>query len=281
MNYISNISSASEMYLDDPDEFSSQSFEASEENVVGAWAQALSEQMRQATLRSWMRVDNSFNSLPEIPRILSAISQPRPVDTARIVAILRSGYLLSENDVEIRSRSNDVDGPPKGQVAKQLVISARGQAEQFSFDVTGGFVPSESLLNAWKDAASTYSIDGLDRAKPAEASALFLHSFKRLVGAFAQEKRSLGQQCNVLIDETGLFNVDFQLDISDRFLLMPQRSSKFFDLLYRDLLQSSSSIVVTGAWGELKREGDGKFVINLTPRNKVSSSDFVKARKVR
>jgi hypothetical protein len=104
--------------------------------------------------------------------------------------------------------------------------------------------------------------------------------FKRLLGAFAQEKRYSGTRSAIIADQQGKFDTEFQLDISERFLLVPQMSAEFFALLYRDLLHYKGGIYQE-KWGKFVRTSDRKLMLELSPPNKVIREGFVKARETR
>lgn len=152
---------------------------------------------------------------------------------------------------------------------------------QLSLPILGGFTPSIELIKSWKENASSFGDrEIIARAKAAEASAEFSRMLKRLLGAFAQEKRYSGLKDALVADAAGEFDTSFQLEISERFLLVPQKSASFFSLLYRDLLKCGDQIY-SGGWGSFIRTPDHRLVLELLPPNGIKREGFVKAQEIR
>jgi hypothetical protein len=153
---------------------------------------------------------------------------------------------------------------------------------QLKLAMAGSFTPSAKLIDAWKDNASRF-VDGqaVARVKSIDASAEFSRMFKRLVGAFAQEKRYAGERVLNVADQSGEFDTLFQLDVSERFLLVPQKSAAFFALLYRDIVDCGSGKIYSGGWGSFIRKPDRRLVIELTPPKRIKREGFVKAQETR
>jgi hypothetical protein len=153
---------------------------------------------------------------------------------------------------------------------------------QLKLAIAGSFTPSAKLIDAWKNNASQFA-DGqaVARVKPIDASAEFSRMFKRLVAAFAQEKRYAGERALNVADQTGEFDTQFQLDVSERFLLVPQKSAAFFALLYRDIVDCGSGKIYSGGWGSFIRKPDRRLMIELTPPKRIKREGFVKAQETR
>lgn len=152
---------------------------------------------------------------------------------------------------------------------------------QLRLDIPGSFAPSSDLIVCWRENATHYlDPQALSSVKTIDASGEFVRMFKRLVGAFAQEKRHSGARSVVLVDNRGEFDSYFQLDVSERFLLTPQRSGSFFNLLYRDLSSCHSEIYAAN-WGALNRKPDGRLMLELNPPDRKRREGFVKARESR
>ena len=152
---------------------------------------------------------------------------------------------------------------------------------QLRLEIPGAFAPSSDLLACWRENASHFmDPQAISAVKTGEASAEFSRMLKRLVAAFAQEKRHAGARSATLADNRGDFDAYFQLDVSERFLLLPQRSGTFFSLLYRDLLNCHSEIYAA-TWGGLNRKADGRLMLHLNPPERRRREGFVKAHETR
>ncbi|MGJ5195188.1 hypothetical protein [Bradyrhizobium sp. HKCCYLRH1030] len=155
------------------------------------------------------------------------------------------------------------------------------ETSQLALSLSINFVPSEELIEVWRENVSHFpNGQAISGAKVGQASAEFSKMFRRLIGAFAQEKRYSGIRRVIVANENGEFDLDFQLDVSERFLLVPQKSALFFNLLYRDLSNFDDSIFAAG-WGALVREPDKTLVLQLQPPNRIKREGFVKAREFR
>ena len=100
---------------------------------------------------------------------------------------------------------------------------------------------------------------------------------KRLVGSIAQERRAAGISRMVIVDRNGDFDPDFQLDVSERFLLLPQKASQFFAMLHRDFLAHPGRTIFSGAWGTMLIDGHNEIALDLNSPRQVVREGFVKA----
>ena len=208
---------------------------------------------------SWLKVLPTTGSLVEVAKFWGS-----DADTAFLDAVLRVIGSLEEKEPD----------SPFG-------AETTANDNQLRLPISGDFTPSIELIESWKENASSFGDrETIARAKATEASAEFSRMLKRLLGAFAQEKRYSGLKNALVADGRGEFDTTFQLEISERFLLVPQKSTAFFSLLYRDLLKCGDQIF-SGGWGSFVRSPDNQLVLELLPPNRIKREGFVRAQETR
>lgn len=238
------------------------------ETVVSDWAP-------RRGLSTWMRQ----------PNIVSV----RPLDVVKLWedkqdVIFQQAVMRALEQLEVRTIVVSYDGemvPHKEAVEVSEAVDA-SEDTQLALSLSINFVPSVELIDVWRESISHF-VDGqaVAQAKVAQASAEFSKMFRKMMGAFAQEKRyAEGEGAFLIANESGEFDTAFQLDISERFLLVPQKSTSFFELLYRDLIACDERIF-TASWGAFFRKPDNTLILELLPPKKINRERFVKARELR
>jgi hypothetical protein len=209
------------------------------------------------------------------------VQQPEPVPNS----ILRIANLWeTKADVQFQEAIAKVDTTLKAIERITLVVndlSSRRNA-QLVLPISTSFTPSDELIQSWKENASSYgNREAIMSAKSSEASAEFSRMLKRLIAAFAQEMRYAGARNVVVADQYGDFDANLQLEISERFLLLPQKSTSFFSLLHRDLMSGGEDEIFSGGWGSFVRKSDNRLLLELNRQNTVKRAGFVKAQETR
>lgn len=267
MDFMPAVAAKFEAFFDEEEIYTS-----SAETVVSDWAPRRS-------LSTWMRQSHPVTV--------------RPLDVVKLWEdeqdiIFQQAVVRALEQLEVRTVIVSYDEAiaphnERGEVSEAKASTKTSEEEsQLALSLSMNFVPSAELIDVWQDNISHF-VDAqvVDRSKVAQASAEFSKMFRKMMGAFAQEKRHAGGGGVFLIaNMDGDFDTAFQLDISERFLLVPQKSTSFFELLYRDLIGCDEKIF-TASWGAFVRKPDNTLILELLPPNRINRDGFVKARELR
>jgi len=185
-------------------------------------------------------------------------------------------------------------------ILDQLVVNAAEQGEgadvesNFSLPqsplkesrlpLAGAFTPSEDLLEIWRQnveatLGQSRSAFGLsDRV----ASAEFGKALTSLVGALGQEFRYAGGPRQIILATDGRFEPLVQVELCERFLIVPDQSSNFLALLESEMhFFLSSGGLFSGGWGDVRLSEPRSMLFVLKERNVRSESGFVRAKELR
>jgi hypothetical protein len=266
MDFMPAVAAKFEAFFDEEEIYTSNA-----ETVVSDWAPRRS-------LSTWMR-----QSHPASVRPLDVVKLwEDQQDVIFQQAVIRALEQLEMRTVIVSYDEAIAPHNETGEVSDAEVSTTPEEESQLALSLSMNFVPSVELIDVWRDNISHF-VDGqaIARAKVAQASAEFSKMFRKMMGAFAQEKRHVGGGgVFVIANVGGDFDTAFQLDISERFLLVPQKSTSFFELLYRDLIGCDEKIF-TASWGAFVRKPDNTLILELLPPNRINRDGFVKARELR
>lgn len=152
------------------------------------------------------------------------------------------------------------------------------------YSKTDRFVPSKTLTDLWIASVKSFAKDALstEPAVPDEADVQkeFTKLLTGLFGTIGQQLRYEGSS-DTNITQGGAFTPSFEVEISDRLLILPSRAARFLSLLRDELITAiRAGAVFEGAWGRVVLNGFAELQYALVPRNRNKKSEFVPAKRV-
>jgi hypothetical protein len=156
-------------------------------------------------------------------------------------------------------------------------------AEQPPLKLAGSFTPSEELLRAWrKNVETTLHKARTSYVPDRVASEEFSKAITSVIGSIGQEKRYSEKRSRAIAAENGRFDPLIQVEICERFLIVPDQAARFLALLEREIYEFvSNGPAFAGAWGRLRAEQPRRLVFDLQQPNFRHENNFVRAKEVR
>jgi hypothetical protein len=158
---------------------------------------------------------------------------------------------------------------------------------QLLLPLRGDFAPSKGLTDFWvrgvralaKEANVPESSLAL-AASDTEIQQEFTKMLFSLLGTVAQQLR-YGDRESVDITKDGRFMVRYQIQLCDRFLIVPDEADKFLSLLRQEMVTAiSNGSRIGGAWGRIALHRSGELRYVLAPPNMASDPAFVRSEEV-
>jgi hypothetical protein len=155
---------------------------------------------------------------------------------------------------------------------------------QLALDLPTKFVPSKELAEFWVrgvDAISKGIRGGaIAPVSDPEIRAEFSRMMSALFGTTAQQLRYEGHFA-ATITKKQRFDVLYQIQLCEQFLIIPDESQRFLDLLFRELRNSvSTGSIISGSWGKMFVNREGDLELELLPPAEIVDSAFVTAEDV-
>jgi hypothetical protein len=156
---------------------------------------------------------------------------------------------------------------------------------QLVLPIHGGFTPSEKLVNLWRLNVESLARDsGVRFAKAlsdSEAAKEFSKTLTLLIGSIGQELR-YSESPSTIAASNGMFSSTMQLELCERFLILPFHAHEFLTLLYGEILDFlKSGTTFSGGWGKLTIPRPNEIAFQLTAPNYINDPDFERAKEVR
>lgn len=154
---------------------------------------------------------------------------------------------------------------------------------QLSLALRGTFAPSRPLTEFWVRGVTAFAQRA--QATPIEYTTgslqeEFANSLTSLLGSMGQRVR-YGATRNHNFTEGGRFLLEYQVQLCDRFLVIPDEAAAFLQMLREELFSAvSNGCRIEGAWGRVTATADGDLRFALTPPNIVRDPDFVRSEEV-
>jgi hypothetical protein len=260
-----------------PDDFEVEAVETIQDyfvqlTAVDKGAQSISEEW--ARLIKKMELDQLY--------IRGAYIIAATVPTPQTGDIAASGYFVPTNEHRLPAALTAFEDQPDE--AEGIV----GQSTlQLSLGLGGDFSPSMRLVDIWIDSvtaiANDASISSERIALPADkrlAQQEFAKSLKSLLAMIAQKLRH-SKPAGVAITKDGKFSASYEIQICDRFLILPSSSAEFLSLLKEELTSAfKGGAGVRGAWGNIAVNSQNELYFNLVPPQIVTDSEFIPSEEV-
>lgn len=156
---------------------------------------------------------------------------------------------------------------------------------QLVLPIQGGFTPSEKLVGIWRRNVEALAHEsGAPFAKAltdSEAAKEFSKALTLLIGSIGQELRYSESPSTVAASD-GMFSSAIQLELCERFLIVPFHANEFLSLLYDEVLAFlKSGMTFSGGWGKLTISRPNKIAFELTAPNYIRNPGFERAKEVR
>jgi hypothetical protein len=158
------------------------------------------------------------------------------------------------------------------------------QVQQLVLPIDAEFRASKELLKIWQSSISAMTreagLEGIAMPTEREAGKEFAKLLRALIGSVAQQSRYSGAPA-ALISKGGRFSVPFQIELCDRFMIIPDQSGEFLSLLHSELSRAlQNGLEIKGAWGSVVNQG-GDIAFRLTPPSFETVPGFVRAKEIR
>jgi hypothetical protein len=113
-----------------------------------------------------------------------------------------------------------------------------------------------------------------------ESGKEFVRLLKSLLGSMGQQARYSEGRVD-MISKAGHFSLSLQIELCDRFMIIPDQAGEFLSLLHDELRDAlRNGMPLSGAWGSVVVDGDD-ISYRLTPPSFVESSGFTRAKEIR
>lgn len=165
------------------------------------------------------------------------------------------------------------------------LASLRGEPTQLHLPIDENFYPSKALLTIWQSSVVAMSQEAgvKDVAMPTDrdASREFVRLLKSLVASLGQQAR-YAETPTDRISKGGRFSLIFQMELCDRFMIVPDQSGEFLSLLHDELATAlQNGMPINGAWGSVVLNERGDISYRLHPPEYVEANGFVRAKEIR
>lgn len=182
---------------------------------------------------------------------------------------------------------------PDYRTVDQVLISWNLPDEQLSEDegtgdyrlpLAGDFTPSSDLLALWREnveatVTQPRSAFGLSDL---EASTEFSRALTSLIGSLGQEFRYAGGPRQKLLAADGRFDPLIQVELCERFLIVPDRSANFLNLLESEMfLYLSEGGRFSGGWGNIGLSKPRTMFFLLNGPRFQSEAGFIRAKELK
>jgi|SRR5581483_5093964 len=156
-----------------------------------------------------------------------------------------------------------------------------------SLPLDGSFSPSKKLAQMWIDnikmLANDAGIPSTQIALPSnmvEAQQEFAKSLISFFGMIGQKLRYSGRTDRTVTRE-GRFTSSYEIQLCDRFFILPSASADFLSQLRSELTSAlASGTVIRGAWGQLKLDRQSEVYFVLTPPRILADPSFVQSEEI-
>ncbi len=168
-----------------------------------------------------------------------------------------------------------------------FLVSAEDEIQE-NLPLKGTFSPSKALVEIWIESVLALASEagvsavGIAVARDrVEAQQEFAKTLLSLLGAAAQRLRYRTKNSNMHITAGDSFTPSFQIQLCDRFFILPSRSSEFLTMLKEELVSAlKSGTIIAGAWGAVQLGAAGDLVYVLKQKNFVVDPSFVESEEV-
>jgi hypothetical protein len=161
----------------------------------------------------------------------------------------------------------------------------RESLAQLFFPLEGSFSPSKKITDIWIQSVKALAADVNEKTDIVFTSTIEVqHEFTKLLsglfGTIAQQMR-YGAPAELSITKGDAFTPGYEIQICDRFLILPSLAAQFLSLLREELISAISvGGVIKGAWGYVGLNSSGALYFFLTPPEMISDQTFVVAEEV-
>ena len=153
-------------------------------------------------------------------------------------------------------------------------IDSKTKNLQFYLAINGSFSPSNMTLDIWrksveelKGAHIEFDVN-LKEINEDELKSQFQKSLSSLIARIAQGLRTYKSEIYYFFSN-GRFVPSFQIEICERFLIVPDYSAEFLRSLSNDIVQNiQAGATIQGSWGFLEVIGSTSIRLNLRPKTK-------------
>jgi len=158
---------------------------------------------------------------------------------------------------------------------------------QLTFLLRGDFAPSKGITDFWvrgvKALAQEANVlsSGITLASTqTEIQQEFGKMLTSLFGRLGQQLR-YARDRDLNITRAGRFLLPYQIQICDRFLIIPDEAAAFFQMLRDELIAAiSNGASIEGSWGRVTVNPAGELCYLLTPPKMVHDPSFVPSEEV-
>lgn len=170
----------------------------------------------------------------------------------------------------------------EGREPGQVVVGIAN--DQYELPVVGAFAPSSELLKVWKESLALLgAAAGRETAASSdnELAQQFSKSLKGFFGAIGQELRAAGDAYGT-VTSGGRFAPQLQIQLCDRFLIVPDQGSLFLSLLSGEIVATiKAGGGISGAWGKLALDPRGDIYFQLSRLELPKRTGFKRAQQIK
>jgi hypothetical protein len=206
-----------------------------------------------------------------------------------------SDYVLRFADAGGLAKQETVRRPPED-VGKHFrrdagLLAVVGEApeneQQLAFFMPGSFAPSRELVEFWVRGVQALANLAHVSARPEaldpklnDVQQLFARELRSLLATIAQQTR-YSEKPDVRITMDGRFVLKLQIQLCERFVIIPDETTQFLNLLTNELVTAiQGGAKIEGAWGYITVDQSLDLYYVLTPPHTREDSAFVRSEYV-
>jgi hypothetical protein len=172
-------------------------------------------------------------------------------------------------------------------LAKPFALEENQPTEQLQFALEGGFAPSKKLTDFWVRGVTALatqagaSASGLALASTdTEIQQEFTKMLTSLFGTTGQQLRyEPGRDADITRGKR--FLLPYQIQLVDRFFIIPDETAEFLQLLRSEMVFAiSNGARIEGGWGAVQVNRASDLYYDLEPPNTISDPSFVPSQEV-